>query len=164
MTFDPVRICEVLNDEAVDYVIVGGLATVIHGSPLPTRDVDIVPSRDPVNLDRLARALTRMNAMIRTDREPVPVLIDGGFLAAMPMMLNLVTDHGDVGLTFVPSGGLGGFDEWNEHALRRELAPNTEVNVAALDDIIASKRAANRPRDLMALPYLESLREQGGSG
>ncbi len=158
--FDPVRICEILNDEAVDYVIVGGFASVVHGSPLPTRDIDVVPSRRSDNLERLAQALRRMNAMIRTDREPVPVLIDGPFLEAMPLMLNLVTDFGDLDLTFAPSGPLGGFDEWNANALVVEVSEGTSVAIAALDDIIESKRAANRLKDQMALPYLESLREQ----
>ncbi len=54
--FDPVRICEILNEELVDYVVVGGFAAVIRGSSLPTRDIDIVPSHIPENLDRLARA------------------------------------------------------------------------------------------------------------
>lgn len=63
--FDPVRICEILNEENVDYVVVGGFAAVIRGSSLPTRDIDIVPSRIPENLERLARALNRMNAEIR---------------------------------------------------------------------------------------------------
>jgi hypothetical protein len=101
-----------------------------------------------------------MNAMIRTDREPVPAPIDGAFLEAMPLMLNLITDFGDLDLTFTPSGGLGGFDEWNTNALVVEIAEGTWVAIAALDDIIESKRAANRPKDQMALPYLESLREQ----
>lgn len=108
--FDPVRICEILNDEDVDYVIVGGFASVVHGSPLPTQDIDVVPSRRADNLERLARALRRMNAMIRTDREPVPAPIDGPFLEAMPLMLNLVTDFGDLNLTFTPSGGYIGGD------------------------------------------------------
>lgn len=60
--FDPVRLCEILNEERMDYMVVGGFAAVIRGSSLPTRDIDIVPSRIPENLDRLARALTRMNA------------------------------------------------------------------------------------------------------
>jgi hypothetical protein len=161
--FDPVRVCEILNDEGVDYVIVGGFASVGHGSPLPTRDIDVVPSRRADNLEHLARALSRMNAMIRTDREPVPAPIDGAFLEAMPLMLNLVTDFGDLDLTFTPSGGLGGFDEWNANALVVEVAEGTTVAIAALDDIIESKRAANRPKDQMALPYLESLRDQLGS-
>ena len=57
MTFDPVRICAVLDEEGVDFVIVGGFAAVIHGSSLPTRDIDIVPARTDDNPTRLARAL-----------------------------------------------------------------------------------------------------------
>jgi hypothetical protein len=160
MMFDPIRICEVLNHEGVDYVIVGGFASVAHGSSLPTQDIDVVPSRHADNLDRLARALRRMNAMIRTSHEPVPVPIDGPFLANMPLMLNLVTDCGDIDLTFRPSGRTGGFEGWNANAITVEIADRLSVRIAALDDIIDSKRAANRPKDLMALPYLESLRDE----
>jgi hypothetical protein len=158
--FDPVRICEVLNEEGVEYVVVGGFASFIHGSPLPTLDVDLVPSRAAENLDRLAGALSRMNAMIRTSDDAVPVRIDGKFLAAMPLMLNLVTDHGDVDLTFTPSGPLEGFEEWNAGAVRVEIAEGVQIRIAALDDIIESKRAANRSKDQIALPYLESLRDE----
>lgn len=158
--FDPVRICQILNEEDVAYVIVGGFASVVHGSSLPTQDIDVVPSRQAENLDRLARALRRMNAMIRTGGDPVPAPIDGPFLANMPIMLNLVTDLGDVDLTFTPSGGLGGFDEWNAQAIVVEIADGLSVRIASLDDIIDSKRAANRPKDQMALPYLESLRDE----
>jgi len=158
--FDPVRICQILNEEGVAYVIVGGFASVVHGSSLPTQDIDVVPSRQQDNLDRLGRALRRMNAMTRTSGDPVPAPIDGPFLANMPVMLNLVTDLGDVDLTFTPSGGLGGFDEWSAHALSVEIAEGLSVRIASLDDIIDSKRAANRPKDQMALPYLESLRDQ----
>ena len=158
--FDPVRICEILNSEHVDYVIVGGFASVAHGSSLPTQDIDVVPSRHAANLDRLARALRSMNAMIRTAHEPVPAPIDGLFLANMPLMLNLVTDFGDIDLTFKPSGPVGGFDGWNANAIVVEVAEGVTVRIAALHDIIESKRAANRPKDLMALPYLESLRDE----
>lgn len=158
--FDPVRICAILNEEGVEYVVVGGMAAVIHGSSLPTRDVDVVPSRDDANLDRLARALTRMNAMIRTSTDPVPTPLDGAFLAAVPFILNLVTDFGDVDLTFSPSGALQGFTDWRAHAVQLEIGDDVRVYVGSLDDVIASKRAANRPKDQRDLPYLESLRDQ----
>ena len=89
--FDPVRICEILNEEGVDDVVVGGFAAVVRGSSLLTRDIDVVPSRSKENLDRLGRALRRMGAQIRTDGDPVPAPLDGPFLANMPLMLNLVT-------------------------------------------------------------------------
>lgn len=52
MNFDPVAICRILNEERVDYVVVGGLASVILGSPLPTEDIDVVPDRSDTNLTR----------------------------------------------------------------------------------------------------------------
>jgi hypothetical protein len=158
--FDPVRICTILNEERVDYVVVGGFAAVVHGSSLPTRVIDIVPSRSKDNLDRLARALTRMNARIRIDGGSVPTRIDGAFLANMPVMLNLVTDFGEVDLTFVPAGSAGGYEGWRTGATEEEVSDGLIVVIASLDDIIDSKRAANRPKDQMALPYLESLRDE----
>ena len=159
MTFDPLAICRILNEEQVDYVVVGGFAAVIHGSPLPTEDIDVLPDRRVDNLQRLAVALRRMRARIRTDAEPVEFPLDGYFLANMPFMLNLVTDFGIVHLAFAPSGPLEGFDEWNEHASSTEIADGLSIRIAALDDIIASKEAAAREKDLFALPYLRSLRD-----
>jgi len=158
--FDPVRICAILNEEGVEYVVVGGFAAVVRGSSLSTRDIDIVPSRSPENLDRLGRALRRMRAMIRTDSEPVPAPLDGPFLANVPSMLNLVTDFGELDLTFVPAGRAGGYEGWRTGATPEEVSDGLVVVVAGLDDVIDSKRAANRPKDQMALPYLESLRDQ----
>ena len=160
MKFDPVRICEILNEENVDYVVVGGFAAVIRGSSLPTRDIDIVPSHRPENLDRLGRALTRMNAMIRISGEPVPTKLDGAFLANMPHMLNLVTDFGDLDLTFTPAGRAGDYAGWKSGATSELIDDGLVVSVASLDDIIDSKRTANRAKDHVALPYLESLRDE----
>ena len=158
--FDPVRICEILNEENVDYVVVGGFAAVIRGSSLPTRDIDIVPSRVPENLDRLACALARMNAAIRIEGDSVPTPIDGKFLANMPFMLNLVTDFGEMDLTFTPAGKTGGYDGWRAGATVETVSEGLAVVVASLDDVIDSKRAANRAKDYASLPYLESLRDE----
>lgn len=164
MSFDPVEICRILNEERVDYVVVGGFAAVILGSPLPTEDIDVLPDRTEENLIRLAVALKRMNARIRTGGEPVASPLDAGFLASMPFMLNLVTDFGIVDLTFTPSGPTQGFAEWNRDASSELVAEGLTVRVASLDDIIASKRAADREKDRRALPYLESLRDILKSG
>jgi hypothetical protein len=75
--FDPFEMCRILNEEKVDYVVLGGFAANLRGSPITTRDLDVVPDRARGNLDRLGRALTRMNAMIRISGEPVPTKIEG---------------------------------------------------------------------------------------
>lgn len=159
MNFDPISICRILNEERVDYVVVGGFASVILGSPLPTEDIDVLPDRSDENLIRLASALKRLNARIRTESEAVPALIDAQFLANMPFMLNLVTDFGIVDLTFEPSGPTRGFADWNADASSEVIADGLAIRVASLDDIIESKRAADREKDRRALPYLESLRD-----
>lgn len=50
--YDPVRICEILNEEGVRYIVVGGFAAVIHGSSLTIKDIDLVPDRSGDNLER----------------------------------------------------------------------------------------------------------------
>lgn len=163
MTFDPIAICKAFNDEGVEYVVLGGFAALIHGSSLPTRDIDVIPASSSENLERLGRALTRLNAQIRTSGEPVPVRIDGAFLSEMPHLLNLVTDLGEVDLTFSPSGSVGGYEGWLRSSVPQELSPGLVVRIASLDAIIDSKRAAGRPKDKSAIPYLESLKEQLGN-
>lgn len=103
-TFDPRLICRVLNERGVRYVVVSGFATVLHGSALPTADVDVVASRDDDNLERLGRALKKLDAHLRTADGPIPAPLDGPFLRAMPFMVNLTTKNGDLDLTFEPAG------------------------------------------------------------
>jgi hypothetical protein len=158
--FDPGRICSVLVEEGVRFVLVGGLAAVLHGSPLPTVDVDLVPDRSDENLERLAAALNRLDAKLRTEAGPVEAPIDAGFLRAMPLMLNLVTDSGDLDLTFEPAGPRVGFAGWDADALDMALGSGVEIRVASLQSVVDSKRAANREKDLRALPYLESLLDE----
>jgi len=126
---------------------------------LPTEDVDVLPERSRDNLARLATALRRMNAMIRTAGESVPAVLDAEFLANMPVMLNLITDFGILDLTFEPSGSRHGYADWSADASSEEIADGLVVHVASLDAIIDSKKAADRAKDHRALPYLESLRE-----
>ncbi|MGB1608890.1 MAG: hypothetical protein ACPHGX_00675, partial [Ilumatobacteraceae bacterium] len=85
---------------------------------------------------------------------------DGPFLANMPLMLNLVTEFGEMDLTFLPAGRAGGYEGWRVGATEEEVSDGVLVVVAAIDDVIDSKRAANRSKDQMALPYLESLRDE----
>lgn len=162
MSFDPVEICAVLDEEGVEFVVIGGFAAIIHGSPLPTEDVDVIPSRNGENLERLAKALKRLRARIRTGGEAIETNIDAAFIRNMPHMLNLVTSFGDVDLVFTPAGELKVYEQWFERSRSAQLREGLIVSVASLDDIIASKVAANRPKDQRALPYLESLREQIG--
>ena len=166
MSFDLERMLATLQRHRVAYVLIGGMAATAHGSVLPTEDVDITPARDRSNLDRLARALRELNARIRTENEPdgVEFACDGDFLPAQRLMLDLTTAAGDLDLTLFPAGFPDGFDGLANRAVEVDFGDGIAALVAALDDIIISKRAADRPKDRAALPYLEALADDIARG
>ena len=156
-----------LDRHDVRYVLIGGLAAVLHGSPLPTLDADICPAQDPENLERMAAALGELDARIRTPdaAEGLPFPQEAAFLADLSL-LNVVTRFGDLDLTFLPSGTQG-FPDLSARAIVMTIH-GVRVAVASLADIIRSKEAANRPKDKRSLPVLRRLldeiqRRQGGS-
>jgi hypothetical protein len=155
---------EALRSHGVDFVVVGGLAAVAHGSSLPTEDLDIAPRRDRENLERLAAALDELHARVRTagDDEGVEFPLDGAFLAAQPPMLNLVTDAGDLDLTISPAAFPDGYDDLVHTSIDMDLGVGGLVRVAALRDIIRAKEAAGRDKDVAALPYLRALADELG--
>lgn len=162
MIIDPARLLRVLERHGVRYVLIGGQAAIVHGSPLTTEDVDITPQGDIENLDRLAAALTELEARIRVTSEPegVPFSIDAKALGAN-VVWNLQTILGDLDLSFEPSG-TGGYADLARSAITVRLARGLEVRVASLDDVIRSKQAAGRPKDLAALPLLRELQDRLG--
>lgn len=153
---------EILNRHSVAYVLIGGYAALMHGSALPTTDIDITPRRDRDNLAKLVAALSEMGARIRVsdDVAPLPFRASPESLFAITV-LNLTTEFGDLDLVVRPAGFPDGYDELSTDATV-ELIAGIDVSVAALDDVIASKEAAGRDKDLVALPILIALRNQGG--
>ncbi|MFV0494113.1 hypothetical protein [Mycobacterium sp.] len=157
--FDPRRIVEVLDRHRVEYVLVGGYAAQLYGSRRPTYDLDVTPSVTPDNLARLSSALRELHAGIRVDHEPegLPFDCTGESLRGM-LMLNLRTAAGDLDLTFFPSGFPDGYEGLLPGAQERMIS-GIVVNVAGLDDVIKSKVAAARAKDLDALPELIEIAE-----
>lgn len=154
---------ETLERNGVRYVLIGGLAAILHGSPQATFDADICPARDTENLEKLAAALREMNARVRTQDVPsgIAFTCDAAFLRGVDV-LNLVTEFGDLDLAFVPAG-TDGYDDLVKGA-RPVIVKGHSVPVASLEDIIRSKEAANRPRDLAALPILRQLLRELSKG
>ena len=109
--------------------------------------------------DLLASALRDMEAKIRTSDVPegLPFSIDAGFLGQMDL-LNLVTRFGDFDISFLPAGTTG-YEDLVRKAVQVDLEP-VIVPVAALEDVIRSKRAAGRPKDLEQIPTLEALLQE----
>lgn len=150
---------EVLARHGVEYVLIGGLAAVLHGSSTMTNDADILPSEETSNLEGLSRALHDLDARLRVDADPEGLTFDPHpALIASIATLNLTTRCGDLDLTFQPAG-LGGYAEVLEHSALFDLDGH-RVRVASLADIIRSKTAADRPKDRATLPILHALQEE----
>jgi hypothetical protein len=158
--FDPVRMLTVLREAGVQFVLVGGMAAILHGDVGVTIDLDVVPERGPENLDRLAIALRSLEARIRTERVPkgLPFDCSGAFFRnlAPDSILNLTTQAGDLDLSFRPSG-TEGYADLRRDAIEIEAADGVHILVASLADVIRSKEAAGREKDRMALPRLRRL-------
>lgn len=157
--FRPADVLAALQRHHVKYVLIGGLAATLHGSPVTTQDADICPDRDAENLDRLAAALRELHARIRTEGvdDGLPFTCDAKFFQMMSMA-NLVTDAGDVDVTFDPAG-TGGYVELARNAVTIEV-DGVLIPTASLEDIIRSKTAADRPKDRAALPVLHEVLRQ----
>lgn len=154
--FDAPAILAALDRHRVDYVLVGGYAAQLHGAARPTTDIDVTPATTTANLTRLVAALRELDAGVRVEGIPegLPFETSAAALAGM-LALNLRTPHGDLDLTFTPSGTTG-FDDLVRTAQRRTVH-GTEIRVAAIEDIIRSKEAAGRAKDFDALPELRRL-------
>jgi predicted nucleotidyltransferase len=154
--FQPERMFQVLEKHGVRFVLIGGFAAVIHGSPYVTTDIDLVPESGLENLDRLSEALRAMNARVWSDTEPdgVPFDHDAASMATVRIW-NLVTDLGRLDLTFEPAG-TSGYEDLVRGATRLEIS-GTHVDVATLADVIRSKEAAGRDKDRLVLPVLRRL-------
>jgi hypothetical protein len=162
--FDPLGALERLLADDVDFVLIGGLAARLHGSPTVTDDLDISHSKERANLERLAECLTAMDATLRLPDpdERVDVTLDWRFLHAADNF-TFMTDFGALDCLAVPAG-IESYDELASRALEMDLDGIT-IKVASIDDLMAMKRAAGRRKDLIELEILAALKEElGGLG
>jgi hypothetical protein len=154
--FDPRAIFDTLDRHEVRYVLIGGLAAILHGAGHVTTDVDVVPQDARENLERLSRALKELHARIRVSGEPDGIPFDhSGESLARNRIWNMQTDHGDLDITFEPSGTRG-YEDLQRDAVVMHLRTG-DVTVASLADVVRSKEAADRPRDRAVLPGLRAL-------
>lgn len=154
-------IAEVLNAHGVKYVVIGGMAAQLQGVPVPaTRDTDITPSAAPDNIDRLVSALREMNARIHVGGNTgVEIPLDARLLASM-INIQTITDHGPLDINFRPDG-TSGYDDLREDAVVLDVE-GQRVTVTAAADILRSKQAAGRTKDLAVIPkFLRWLSDHG---
>ena len=135
--------------------MVGGLAMIVHGSDYLTSDTDLAVASDPSNSDSIVRAL----APFHPRPFHVPDMKDFPWDARSIFgdVVSLVNDAGDIDLIrTIP--GVDSFDGLRSRAVTRTVF-GEDILVASIDDLVAMKRSANRPKDVAHIAELESLRK-----
>lgn len=158
------QIAEILGKHGVEFMVIGGAAAVLWGSPLPTFDVDLCYRRTPENLRRLADALRELHPALRGAPPGLPFRLDAESLA-LGSNFTFITDLGPIDL-------LGWVEPFGEY---ERLLPNAEemdlgsirVLVIGLEDLIRIKSYLGRPKDRAVLEQLLAIRrlreERSGS-
>jgi len=152
------RLLEALDGEGVQFIIVGGFAGTIHGSSIPTRDLDVVYSRDSANVDSLVEALKPHSPYLRGAPPGLPFQWDRETVER-GLNFTLTTDLGAIDLLGEITGG-GGYEALRPHSVSVTIS-GVECLCLGLEKLIEVKRAAGRVRDLQAVADLEALLEEG---
>jgi hypothetical protein len=142
--FEPLRMLASLRSHGVEYVLVGGLASAVHGSPITMDDVDIaIPPGDETNLANLGLALSQLGA------EPV------GDLDAHRSSYDTSAGRLDI----IEMGEA--YVSLSEHASDEDLGDGIVARVAAMNDLTELKR---RSGDLASAAHLAALAHDDGAG
>lgn len=148
---------KVLSGAEIDFILVGGLAGIVHGLARATYDVDVVYSRSEENIRRLANALASYHPYLRGAPPGLPFRFDEPTIKC-GLNFTLTTDLGPIDFLGEVAGG-GTFDQ---------LLADTEdlfgfgqkLKCVSLRKLIFLKRAAGRPKDFEAIAELEALLEE----
>jgi len=143
-----------LTRRGVDFVVIGGIAAVLHGSARATFDLDIAFAPDRPNLDALGSLLTELRAKLKGVAEDVLFVPDASTLRRMAV-LTMTTPLGELDAMTRPPGAPA-YGTLRRRAERYDLGDFT-VPVASLEDLIAMKRAAGRRKDLADVDELEAI-------
>jgi hypothetical protein len=141
----------------VQFVVVGGVAAIMHGSPLHTNDLDVCYEPSDANVTRMVRVLRGWKAYLRGVERGLPWELDLRAVRTNPV-LTLIGDEGFIDVM----DRLDGVGDYG-HAFAAS-APATwddlQFRILSLDALISAKRAAGRRKDQIGLRVLEAIREE----
>ncbi|MBS1716091.1 MAG: nucleotidyltransferase [Armatimonadetes bacterium] len=149
------KIVDLLASAGADFVIIGGLALQIVGGDYVTVDVDFAFARRRENARKIVDALAPYRPRPYQWPEGLPFVWDEQTVMNMTT-LTLDTDLGRIDFLAEPDGAPP-YEVLKERAGSVEVE-GLQVPVASIDDLIAMKRAAGRPKDLAHIAELETIK------
>lgn len=154
---DFLEILRILTEHEVNFIVVGGVCAVLHGSPVATFDLDIVHCRDPGNLDRLISVLQKMDAYYRGrgDQRVTPKLSH----LSSPGHQLLMTQFGP--LDILGTIGTGhSYNDLLEHTVEVKVS-GLKLRILDLEWLIKVKEESISDKDKAVLPILRhTLKEK----
>ena len=150
------KVLRLLTENKIEFILIGGLAAIYHGSARLTQDVDVVYSRNSENLTRLCNALKPINPYLRGAPKNLPFIFD---LETLKNGLNFtfVSDLGSIDLLGEVVGG-GRYEDLIKNSIEIKMEENIFLCVN-LEKLIELKRFAGRAKDLEAIAELELLKD-----
>jgi hypothetical protein len=147
---------QALDQAGVRFILVGGMAAIVHGAARLTYDLDIVYERSADNYVRLVAALGEIEPYLRGAPPGLPFRWDSATIAN-GLNFTLTTKLGAIDLLGEIAGG--DYNRLHPYAVAKE-AFGIQVPCLRLDKLIEVKRAAGRPKDLEAISELEALLDE----
>ncbi len=154
--FDPIAIIAALNAAKVRFVVIGAVAAGVQGAMWATTDLDICYARTRSDHERLAEALTTLEARPVGLPHGVHENLDSRALAAGDIW-TLETPFGRLDCLGSPTPGMT-FEVLERSA--RRIEGSQSYLAASVEDLIEMKLAAGRPKDLIAVELLRALKEE----
>jgi hypothetical protein len=152
--FDPYAILQELDQVKSGFVLIGGLARVIHGSDELTHGLDLAPSLNKESLRRLGRALENLNAR-RVDGQPLDVTdLD----PKREPVIELTSDLGEIKIVPEPAGTRG-YEDLRFRANRERLGQGVSPSVASPGDLVRMLEALDRQPDPLVLETMRRVLE-----
>jgi hypothetical protein len=146
----------------VDFVLIGGLAGISHGSTYPSYDLDVLYSRDRDNIVRLVAALDEIGVRSRGVPPDLPFQLDARTIEN-GANFTFDTQYGDFDV-LADAAGMPSYEDLKSESVEREVFGHL-VRVASIDHLIAMKTAAGRTKDkLMVEEYITIAERQRVAG
>jgi hypothetical protein len=142
------KIAKVFAEHRLEAIMVGNAAAALHGAPVTTLDIDFMFRKTPANLKKLKAVAQSLRAVILKPYYPVSDLF------------RVINDELSLQLDFMAKlHGVRSFEGLRSRATPVKFGEH-ELKIASLADIIKSKRATGRSRDLAALEVLEKTLDE----
>lgn len=155
--FDFETILRVLARHDTAFIVVGGLCAVLHGAPIQTYDLDIVPDRNPDNLQKLEQALRELGAFYREHTRTRLVPEAARMTTAGHHLLN--TSAGPLDVLGAIAGGRD-YAALLPHTIELSLDEAAWIRVLDLPTLIVTKQETGREKDKLVLPILRRTLEE----